>query len=93
MNCGKHCTINDYYHLVNITDGYLKCLDSGHPDALTSKIDLYLETIKDFDYQVAERMRLRIKKADGDSIKIKSIIQAEYNELIRNVLVDVREHN
>ncbi len=93
MNCGKHCTIDDYYHLVNITDEYLRCLDNNHPDALTSKLDIYLDTIKDFDYLVAERMRLRIKKSDGDLIKVKSIIQTEYNELIRNVLVDVREHN
>ena len=93
MNCGKHCTFDDYYHLVNVTDDYLKCLDNKDPDALTTKLDNYLEVIKDFDYLVAERMRLKANRANGDLVLVKSIIKHEYNELIRNVLVDVREHN
>ena len=48
MNCGKHCTFDDYYHLVNVTDEYLKCLDSNDPDALTTKLDIYLNIVKVF---------------------------------------------
>ena len=93
MNCGRHCTFDDYYHLVNVTDEYFRCLDRNDVDALGTKLDLYLEVIKDFDYLVAERMRLRVKKSNGDLSLVKSIVKEEYDELIRNVLVDVREHN
>ena len=93
MNCGRHCTYEDYNNLVETTKDYLKCLDSGDPDSLTSKLNNYLEFVADFDCRQSERMRLRIENAGGDISTIKRIIEAEYKELSHNVLVDAREHN
>ena len=42
MNCGRHCTFDDYYHLVNVTDNYFRCLDRNDHDALGTKLDIYL---------------------------------------------------
>ena len=93
MNCGKHCTYQDYDNLAANTQQYLKCLDSGDPECLTTKLNIYLEFIEDFDYPLTERMRLKIKATDGDLAKIKRIIQKDIEELIHNVLGDSREHN
>ena len=43
MNCGKHCTYKDYESLVANTEQYLKCLNSGDPECLTTKLNIYLE--------------------------------------------------
>ena len=93
MNCGKHCTYKDYENLTTNTQQYLKCLDSGDPEALTTKLNIYLEFIADFDYQVSEKLRFKIQMAESDISKIKRIILNEVDELIHNVLVDIREHN
>ena len=93
MNCGKHCTYKDYENLTTNTQQYLKCLDSGDPEALTTKLNIYLEFIADFDYQVSEKLRFKIQMAGSDTTKIKRIILNEVDELIHNVLVDIREHN
>lgn len=93
MNCGKHCTYQDYDNLVANTQQYLKCLDSGDPETLTTKLNIYLEFVADFDYQVAEKLRLKIQMAGSDIPKVKRIVQNEIDELIHNVLVDIREHN
>ena len=93
MNCGKHCTYQDYDNLVANTQQYLKCLDSGNSECLTTKLNIYLEFIADFDYQVSEKMRLKISMAGSDLDKVKRIVLNEIDELMHNVLVDIREHN
>ena len=93
MNCGKHCTYQDYDNLVANTQQYLKCLNSGDPECLATKLNIYLEFVADFDYQVAEKLRLKIQMAGSDIPKVKRIVQNEIDELIHNVLVDIREHN
>ena len=93
MNCGKHCTYKDYDSLVTNTERYLKCLNNGDPEVLTTKLNIYLEFIADFDIIVSEKMRLKIQHADGDLNKVKQVVRFEVEELIHNVLVDIREHN
>ena len=93
MNCGRHCTFQDYNDLIENTEQYLKCLDSGDSEALTTKLNIYLEFIADFDYLVAERLRLKIQSLGSDYSQTKRLIKREIDELIHNVLVDVREHN
>ena len=93
MNCGKHCTYKDYESLVANTEQYLKCLNSGDPECLTTKLNIYLEFIADFDYQVGEKMRLKIQMAGSDLTRVKRIVVNEIDELMHNVLVDIREHN
>lgn len=93
MNCGKHCTYKDYESLVTNTEQYLKCLNSGDSGCLTTKLNIYLEFIAGFDYQVAEKMRLKIQMAGSDLTKVKRIILNEIDELMHNVLVDIKEHN
>ena len=93
MNCGRHCTYEDYNNLVDTTEEYLKCLENNEPDSLTSKLNSYLEFVADFDCRQSERMRLRIKNAGEDIPLVKRIIKSEFEELSHNVLVDAREHN
>ena len=93
MNCGKHCTYKDYESLVANTEQYLKCLNSGDSECLNTKLNIYLEFIADFDYQVAEKMRLKIGMAGSDLTRVKRIVLNEVDELLHNVLVDIRAHN
>ena len=93
MNCGKHCTYQDYDNLLANTQQYLKCLNSGDPECLATKLNIYLEFIAGFDIIVSEKMRLKIQHADGDLNKVKQVVRFEVEELIHNVLVDIREHN
>ena len=87
MYQGRHCTYKDYQHLSNITDDVLE-LSNVDDQSLKQ----YLNEINDYDYLIAEKMRNELFKERIDNQKRKDIIKEFYQELSKNVLVDIQEH-
>ena len=85
MYNGRHCTYEDYSNIVNISKNVLECVE---------KINLkeamkYIDEVEEFDLYIASRMLSAIKKEPPN---LKQVVKDLFDELINNVLVDIREH-
>ena len=85
MYNGRHCTYEDYSNLVNISKNVLECVEKNN----LKEAMKYIDEVEEFDLDIASRMLSAIKKEPPN---LKQVIKDLFDELINNVLVDIREH-
>ena len=91
MYKGRHCIPSDYQFLEKISQEFLS---KNNWDNLSSKeIDNFVNFIKDYDEDIAFKVRIHLEKSGVDSLTRKKKIIDLIDELKNNVLVDSREHN
>ena len=85
MYNGRHCTYEDYSYLVNISKNVLECVEKNS----LKEAMKYIDEVEEFDLDIASRMLSAIKIEPPN---LKQVIKDLFDELINNVLVDIREH-
>lgn len=78
---GRHCTHQDLKNLIEETDKFKKQQNIDY-------INEYLKFISRFDQEIADKMRMEIKRCNNDFYKIEMVIDI----LKQNVIVDINEH-
>lgn len=91
---GRHCTKKDLNVLIKETDKILLLISSDIDDD-KKKSDLinFINLIKRFDIQIGDTLLNKINNSKDDYIKIKNDISICVEELKRNIIVDIYEHN
>ena len=82
---GRHCLDKDLDLLIKETKQVKRSL--SYED-----INLFLKLISRFDLEIAEKMRIEIKKSGGNPALILKAIDDNVNVLKQNVIVDINEH-
>ena len=91
MYKGRHCVPSDYQLLEKYSREFL---NKNNWDNLSkTEISNFVNFIKDFDDDIAFKVRMHLGKSGVDSIAKKKKIIDLIDELKNNVLVDIREHN
>lgn len=90
MYKGRHCVTSDYHLLEKISQEFLS---KNNWDILSSKeIDNFVNFIKDYDEDIAFKVRMHLEKSGVDPLTRKKKIIDLIDELKNNVLVDIKEH-
>lgn len=89
MYLNRHCTYQDYELLKSSTDEVV--FDLSNNDF--SSLDKYFELLNNFDIHFSIELKNKIDSCSNDKDKIIEIISKDIEELYRNVLVDIKEHN
>ena len=84
---GRHCKIEDYWRLENATKEIYRLLDTSKEVDLTH----YLDLVEQYDEMISNSIKSKIKNKSNQEIK--QIIKNNVDELLKNILTDVHEHN
>lgn len=91
---GRHCTNKDLNLLIKETDKILLLISSDmDDDRKKSGLINFINLIKRFDLQIGETLADKINNSNKYYIKIKNDINICVEELKRNIIVDIYEHN
>ena len=93
MYNGRHCVYSDYKLLVNETNKILQLLKEKSLDECKSEVIKHLELVNRYDTDIMLKIRYHLNKGDVDSNAMIRVIQEQSDELLRNVVVDMNEHN
>ena len=84
---GHHCKIEDYYRLEKASRDLYTLLDKDIEIDITSFLDL----LSQYDEMISNSIRSKVKNKSNREIKI--IIKSSVDELLKNILIDINEHN
>ena len=84
---GNHCKIEDYYRLEKASKDLYSLLDKDRETDITSFADL----VSQYDEMISNSIRSKVKNKSNHEIKI--IIKNYIDELLKNILIDINEHN
>lgn len=90
---GRHCTQKDLDLLIKETNKIISVISSDKDDDIKkSSLVNFINLIKRFDYQIADSLQNKINSSGNDYQRIKEIIKTHVEELKRNVIIDIYEH-
>ena len=90
---GRHCTNRDLDLLVHETNKIKqKLLKNNEKCEKNGDLQCFLAFIRRFDEQIASQLQIHISTANGDCERIINAIDRYIDELIRNIQVDIYEH-
>lgn len=84
---GNHCKIEDYYRLEKANKDIYSLLDEDREIDITSFADL----VSQYDEMISISILCKVKNKSNQEIKI--IIKNFIDELLKNILTDINEHN
>lgn len=84
---GHHCKIEDYYRLEKASKDIYSLLENDRKIDITSFTDL----VSQYDEMISISILSKVKNKSNSEIK--SIIKASVDELLKNILIDINEHN
>ncbi len=84
---GRHCKIEDYWRLENKTKEIYSLLDTSNEVDLSN----YLDLVRQYDEMIANSIAGKIRNKSNQEIK--QIIKTNVDELLKNILTDINEHN
>lgn len=84
---GNHCKIEDYYRLEKASKDLYSLLDKDREIDITSFADL----VSQYDEMISNIIRSKVKNKSNREIKI--IVKTSVDELLKNILIDINEHN
>lgn len=84
---GNHCKIEDYYRLEKASKDLYSLLDKDREIDITSFADL----VSQYDEMISNSIRSKVKNKSNREIKI--IVKTSVDELLKNILIDINEHN
>ena len=93
MYNGRHCVYSDYKLLVDETNKILELLKNKPLHKCKDDVIKYLEIVSRYDVDIMTKIRYHLYKSNTDSEAMIQVIQDQSDELLRNVVVDMNEHN